>query len=116
MASRRQLQVGEMIRRHFSVVLQMEGSYIYGSAVLVSVTHVLMSSDLGLAKIYLSVFNADEKMSIIALLEENTPRLKNLLSQRIRKQIRRIPNIEFYLDTTLDEIERIDDLLSGLAD
>ena len=54
MESRRQLQTGELIKRHFSTVIREQGSYIYGSEVLVSVTRVIMSPDLGLAKIYVS--------------------------------------------------------------
>ncbi len=114
MGSRRQLQVGELIKRHFSTVLQQEGTYIYGSQVLVSVTHVLMSPDLGLAKIYLSVYNADDKDVILQQINESLHRLKQQLSARIRKHVRRIPNIDFYLDETLDEIDKVEDLFGRI--
>ena len=57
--SKRQLQTGELIRRNFGHVLQQQGSYIYGAA-FVTVTNVKMSPDLGIAKIYISVFNNEE--------------------------------------------------------
>ena len=114
METRRQRQVGEMIKRHFSVVLQQEGSYVYGVEVLVSITHVLMTSDLGLAKIYLSVWNTENKQAVILMMNGQNQRLRQLLSQRIKKHVRRIPYIEFYLDETLDEIDRVDRLFEDL--
>ena len=84
MESRRQLQTGELIKRHFSIVMREEGSYIYGSEVLVSVTRVMMSPDLGLAKIYVSVFNTENKSAVILLLNEEKVRLKQQFTQRIR--------------------------------
>ena len=57
MASIRQEQTSEMIKRHFSVVLQEQGSYIYGAEVLVTITTVQVSPDLGSCKVYCSVYN-----------------------------------------------------------
>jgi ribosome-binding factor A len=91
-----------------------EGSYIYGSEVLVSVTRVMMSPDLGLAKIYVSVFNTENKSAVILLLNEEKVRLKQQFTQRIRKHVRRIPRIDIYLDDTLDEMDKIDELLNSL--
>jgi len=114
MESRRQRQVGELIKRNFSMVLFQEGSYLYGSEVLVSVTHVIMSPDLGLAKIYLSIYNAENKDIVLQQIQTGRPRLKKQLTHRIRKQVRRIPNIDFYIDETLDEIDRVDDLFDKI--
>jgi len=112
--SKRQLQVAELIKRNFSVVLQQEGRYIYGDEVLVTVTNVRMSTDLGLAKIYLSVFNTLYKQSAILLLEQETHRLRQVLSQRIRKHVRRIPHIAMYEDETLDEMYKLNNLFDKL--
>jgi len=114
MESRRQLQTGELIKRHFSTVIREQGSYIYGSEVLVSVTRVIMSPDLGLAKIYVSVFNTEDKNAVLLLLNGEKVRLKKQLTQRIRKHVRRIPRVDIYLDDTLDEMYRIDELLNSL--
>jgi ribosome-binding factor A len=114
MESKRQLQVGELIRRNMSVVLQAEGPYIFDQEALVTVTNVRMSPDLSLAKIYLSVYNVDDKNSIIMMCDQHHHGLKQSLVHRIRKHVRRIPNIEFYLDDTLDEMERIDSLFDKL--
>lgn len=114
MESKRQKQVAEVIKRNFGLVLQQEGSYIYGIEALVTVTSVKMSPDLGIAKIYLSVYNVMDKQSLILEMEENYPRFRQLLGQRVRKQIRRVPDIAFYLDDTLDEMYRLNALFDDI--
>jgi ribosome-binding factor A len=114
MESRRQLQVAEVIKRNFSMVLFQEGRYIYGDDILVSVTNVKMSPDLSLAKIYLSIYNTDNKQATLIQLEEQTHRLKSLLAQKIRKQVRRIPDVHLYIDETLDEMYKIERLFEDI--
>jgi ribosome-binding factor A len=114
MESKRQLQVAETIKRNFGIVLQQEGSYIYGDEALVTVTNVSISPDLSYAKIYLSVYNIEDKHSIILLLEKNHHLLKQSLVNRIKRHIRRIPTLEFYLDDTLDEMYRLNELFEKL--
>ena len=113
MESIRQKQVGEMIKRHFSIVLQQEGRYIYNDA-LVTVTEVKMSPDLMIAKIYLSVYNTMNKQAVILELREHLVRLRSSLSQRIKKHVRRIPHLEVFLDDTLDEMYRLNTLFDRL--
>lgn len=112
--TKRQRQVAEMVKRHMSVVMQQEGSLIYGFEVLVTVTGVKMSSDLGLAKVYLSVFNGDSKEEVLAKVRSEDVRLRKLLAHRIRKHVRRIPNVDFYLDETIDEMYRVSDMFDRL--
>lgn len=114
METKRQLQVGELIKRNFSIVLQQEGRYIYGDQVLVTVTGVKMSSDLGLAKIYVSIFNTDNKQATILQLDRETIRLRQSLAHRIKKHVRRIPNINIYEDETLDEMYKLNSLFDRL--
>ncbi len=113
--SKRQRQVSELIRRNLSMVLQQEGSYIYEDA-LVTVTNIVVTPDLLLAKCYLSVYNTENKQAVILLLDENKRRVQQELSQRIRKQIRRVPQIDFYLDDTLDEMFRVNNLFNKLEE
>ena len=114
METRRQLQTGELIKRHFSTVMREQGTYIYGNEALVSVTKVIMSPDLGLAKIYLSVYNTEDKNAILLMIREEKNRLKQQLTNRVRKHVRRIPRVDFYLDDTLDEMYKIDELLNSI--
>jgi len=110
----RQKQIAEMIRRNFSIVLQEQGSYIFDSGPLVTVTAVRMTPDMGLAKIYLSVYNTDNKQAVILSMYDDKSRLKQSLGVRLRKHMRRIPDIDFYLDDTLDEMYRLNDLFNKL--
>jgi len=113
METKRQRQVGELIRRHFGTVLFQEGSYIYGRA-LVTVTNVKMSPDLGIAKIYLSVYNTENKQEVMLMLAEHIHQLRKALAHRIKKHVRRIPNIAFYEDEMVDEMYRVNDMLESL--
>ncbi len=113
MESIRQQQVAELVRRNFGAVLQSEGSYIYQDA-FVTVTRVKMSSDLGLARIYCSVYNTENKQAVILKLEEEYSRLRQALGHRLRKHVRRIPEIELFLDDTLDEMYRLNALFDKL--
>jgi ribosome-binding factor A len=114
MASVRQKQVEEMIRRNFGIVLQEEGNYIYGPEPLVTVTQVKLSPDFGLAKIYLSVYNTENKQAVILEMEEAQTRLRQSLAYRVKRRMRKIPQVNFYLDETLDEMYRIGQLFGKL--
>lgn len=114
--SKRQKQTAEIVKRHFSLMLQQEGPYIYGVETLVTVTSVKMSPDLNIAKIYVSVFNTEAKEEVIQLLEHSQFRLKQQFYQRLRKQVRRVPRLQFFLDDTLDEMYRLNNLFDEIGD
>lgn len=114
MATIRQNQVAEMIKRHFSLLLQQEGAYVFGPEPFVTVTTVKMTPDFNTAKIYLSVFNTENKQAVMLEMEHHYLRLKQALATRIGKQIRRMPELQFYLDDTLDEMYRVEALFQRL--
>jgi len=115
METKRQLQVGEQVRRAMSEVLNQEGRYLFDDA-LVTVTQVKMSPDLGLAKVYVSVYNTDSKQEVVLSLEAEKVRLRQSLAQRLRRHMRRIPDVDFYLDDTLDEMYRLNALFNKMHD
>lgn len=114
MPSVRQKQVEELIKRNFGMVLQSEGTYVFGVKPLVTVTKVKISPDFTQAKIYLSIYNTENKQEVILEMDDNKPRLRQSLSIRLRKQMRRVPEIDFYLDDTLDEMYRLNALFDRL--
>ena len=116
METKRQRQVAETIKRNFGQVLQSEGSYIYGSDPFVTVTSVNMSPDMSIAKIYLSVYNIDDKQNVILEMDEENTRLRGALAHRIKRHVRRIPEIQFYLDDTLDEMYRLNEIFDKIED
>lgn len=115
MESKRQRQVAEMIKRNFSIVLQQEGPYIFGPQPLVTVTEVQPTPDLSQAKIYLSIWNTDNKQGVLLQMEEERARLKSGLAHRLKRHIRRIPAISFFIDETLDEMTRVDTMFDRLG-
>lgn len=114
MPSIRQKQVAELIKRHFSTMLQQEGRYVYGAEPFVTVTEVQMTPDFSIAKIYLSIYNIENKQEVILLMEDQYYRLKQALAARVGKQLRRMPELQFYIDDMLDEMERVDNLFKRL--
>lgn len=112
--TKRMLQIAEMVKRNISFVLQQEGSYYYGTKVLVTVTSVKMSSDLGIAKIYLSIYNTENKQAVLLQIQEFSSEIKHSFAQRVRKQMRRIPRLDFYEDETLDEMYRLNRVFGDL--
>lgn len=78
---------------------------------LVTVTKVRVTSDLMLAKIYISVFPSDKGTGILALLKEQMVQIRYQLGAKIKNSVRAIPELAFYLDDSLDYTDRIDQLL-----
>jgi ribosome-binding factor A len=116
MESIRQKQVGELIRRYFSMILTEEGSNIYGRDKLVTLTDVKMTPDLLIAKLYISVYGTENKQEVILMLEDSQTRLRQALAGKIGRQMRRMPEIEFFLDDTIDEMYRVEDLLNRIGE
>ncbi|HMQ08479.1 MAG TPA: 30S ribosome-binding factor RbfA [Saprospiraceae bacterium] len=114
MASKRQLQVAELIKRFFGSVLMEEGYRIFGSGPMVSVTSVQVTPDLSLARIFLSIFNSENKNETLNQIIRYHHVLKQSLAGKVRKHIRRMPELEFFIDDTLDEMYRLDELFDHL--
>ena len=79
---------------------------------LVSVSAVRVSPDLSVAKVYLSIFPTEKAEQLMEAIESNKKTIRYDLGQRVRLQLRRIPELIFYLDDSLDYVENIDQLLS----
>ncbi|MFM7152678.1 MAG: 30S ribosome-binding factor RbfA, partial [Bacteroidota bacterium] len=116
MESIRQKQVGELIRRFIAMILTEEGRNIYGSDKLVTVTDVKMTPDLLISKVYVSVYGVENKQEVILLLEDNLTRLRQALAAKVGKQMRRMPELEFHLDDTVDEMYRVSNLLNRVSE
>jgi ribosome-binding factor A len=113
MDSKRQLQIGELIKRNFAPIFQEQGPYIYGTA-FVTVTGVKITPDMSQAKVYLSIYNADNKDLVLSKIINHTHVLKQALAARIKNQMRRVPQIFFYFDETIDEMYKVDAMFKNL--
>ncbi|TDQ21918.1 30S ribosome-binding factor RbfA [Tenacibaculum caenipelagi] len=81
--------------------------------VIISVSKVSVTADLGVAKVYLSVFPSEKRDEIIEGVKSNTPLIRHELAQRTKHQLRRMPELLFFGDDSLDYIEEIDKSLKG---
>ncbi|MCF2873787.1 MULTISPECIES: 30S ribosome-binding factor RbfA [Tenacibaculum] len=81
--------------------------------VIISVSKVSVTADLGVAKVYLSVFPSEKRDEIIEGVKSNTPLIRHELAQRTKNQLRRMPELLFFGDDSLDYIEDIDKSLKG---
>ena len=78
---------------------------------MISVTVVRVTSDLSIAKVYVSIFPTDETKEVFSLIKEHATTIRYELSQLTRHQLRKTPLLEFFLDDTLDYVEKIENLL-----
>lgn len=112
METKRQIQIGNMIQRELAdIMLKKFGGLVPHR--LLTVTSVRMTSDLGLAKVYLSIFPSEEAGAIVAELNKHIARIRYELGNVIRNDMRRIPELMFYLDDGLDYVERIERALKS---
>ena len=115
MESNRQRKVAQIIQEDFAELFRKQSAESKQSF-LVSVSDVKVTADLGIAKIYLSIFPQEYRASIMKEIEENKSQYRNFIGQKMAKQVRVIPNLNFYLDTALDDVERLEKELRGEGD
>ena len=80
--------------------------------ILVSVSAVRISPDMSICRVYLSIFPSERSAEIIANINNNTKQVRFELGNRVRHQLRIIPELKFFVDDSLDYIEHIDELLA----
>jgi ribosome-binding factor A len=83
------------------------------SNLIISVSKVAVTSDLSVATVYLSIFPQEKALETLAAIKSNTTLIKHDLSQRVRLQLRRVPNLVFFVDDSLDYIEKINNALKN---
>ena len=110
MESTRQNKVARMLQKDLGEIFQrLERDALQGK--MVTITIVRMSPDLSFAKVYLSVFPSENKKEFIEHIQHYTKIIRNQLGQRVRNQLRVVPELAFYIDDSLDYVEKIDQLL-----
>lgn len=102
-------KIGRLIQKELGDIFQKQTQGMPGT--LISVSVVRVSPDLSVARVYLSFFPSDKAKELLEAVRANTKAIRYDLGQRIRLQVRKIPELSFFIDDSLDYIERIDDLL-----
>lgn len=111
MESTRQAKIARLIQKELSEIFRQQTAKMHG--VLVSVSAVRVSPDLSIARAYLSVFPSDKAQEVIDNINRNSKTVRYELAQKVRYQLRKTPELAFYLDDSLDYIENIDNLLKS---
>ena len=83
------------------------------SNLIISVSKVIVTTDLSVATVHLSIFPQEKAKEVLVAIKSNAVMIKHDLSQRVRLQLRKVPNLTFFIDDSLDYIQQIDDALSG---
>lgn len=113
METNRQRKIAGVLQRDLVDILQKAALDGGLTGVLISVTKVNVTTDLSIAKVYLSIFPHKETEELLKGIRSNEPLIKHQLAQRTRHQLRRVPKLEFYVDDSLEYIDRIDNSLKG---
>lgn len=113
MDSRRQLKMAQLIKEAFSEVLIRDGKSLYGSA-FVTVSNVWVNADMSIVRFYLSIFNTNAPEDVVEKFRENKFEIKQALAEKLRHHLRRIPEIEFFKDDTLDYAFHIEEVFKKI--
>ena len=106
----RQQKIARQIQRDIAEILQRDGAAISAGS-MITVTTVRVSPDFGYAKVYFSIFPFNKSGEVMEALEKNNWLLRRELGKRIRNQLKVVPELQFFLDDSLEYIENIDTLL-----
>lgn len=110
METTRQKKVSRLIQKELAEIFIRKGSELsHGS--LISITKVRISPDLSFAKVFISIFPAKNQEDVLKTVQEHTSRIRFELGQKIRTQLRIVPEITYQIDDSLDYIDHIDELL-----
>jgi ribosome-binding factor A len=108
MESQRQKKIAGVIQKDLADILQRAATDGGMQGTLISVTKVSVTVDLSIAKVYLSIFPVDKAKEVMEGVQSNQPLIRHEMAQRTRHQFRRMPELLFFLDDSLDYIENIE--------
>ena len=110
MESTRQLKVSRLIQKELAGIFLRKGND-FAPGKMISITKVRISPDLSFAKIYLSIFPSTDNNHVLQVVQDHAPKIRFDLGHKVRSQLRIVPDIAFFIDDSLDYIDKIDRLL-----
>lgn len=113
METNRQKKIGAVLQNDLVDILQGEVRKNGIPNLVISVSKVSVTTDLSIAKVYLSVFPNEKSAEILTAVRSNTPLIKHDLAQRVKQQLRKVPDLIFYIDDSLEYLEGIEKALKG---
>ena len=109
METTRQAKISRLLQKELSEIFRLQTAKTHG--IIVSVSAVRVTPDLSIARAYLSVFPSDKAKDMIESINASAKSVRYELAQKVRFQLRKCPELQFYIDDSLDYIENIDHLL-----
>lgn len=103
-------KVSRLVQKDLADIFQIQAKKIATNA-MITVTEVKVTKDLSLARVYLSLFGIKNKEELLSSIKENRKEIRRELGNRLKNQLRAIPDLDFILDDSLDYISHIDELL-----
>lgn len=113
MESKRQQKVARQLQKDLSEIFQREVPHLFNQA-FITVTNVRVSPDLSVARVYLSFLATKNKEMLLETIRENSRTLRQHLGERVRHQLRIVPDLTYFLDDTAEYAEKMDKLFAGL--
>jgi ribosome-binding factor A len=113
--SKRQKQVGQLVMEELSIIFQREGFNIVDGG-MVSISKVAVTPDLLEARIYLSFFQVKDPAKLLHTIKERSWDIRKQLGNRVKDQLRRVPDLVFYNDDTLDYVFKMEELFKKIND
>lgn len=111
METTRQAKISRLLQKELSEIFRQQTAKTHG--VIISVSAVRVSPDLSIAKVYLSVFPSEKSQELLESIKNSAKTIRYDLAQKVRYQLRKTPELAFYLDDSLDYLENIDNLLKS---
>lgn len=109
MEGKRQAKIARLLQKELSEIFRRQTAALGNT--LVTVSAVRVSPDLSVAKAYLSIFPPEKSKEILANIQKQSKTVRYELAQAVKATLRKCPDLQFYLDDSLDYLENIDRLL-----
>ncbi len=110
METTRQAKISRLLQKELSEIFRLQTAKTHG--VIISVSAVRVSPDLSSARVYVSVFPSEKSKELLESINKSAKTVRYDLAQRVRYQLRKTPELSFFLDDSLDYLENIDNLLA----
>ena len=108
METTRQQKINSLLQKDLADILLRE---VVVPNTMISVTRVNVTPDMSIARVNLSIFATSDKTATLKQIQSKKSEIRHLLGTRVKNQLRIVPDLQFFLDDTLDRIDRIDELL-----
>ncbi len=114
MENKRLKKMGSLLKETMSEILLTDGYKFYDSKTLVSIINVNITPDLSIARFYISIFNADNSDEVLKKFQDNSSELGGLLGNKLKNHLRKIPDLEFYLDDSLEYAQKMNEIFDKI--